>query len=418
MVEFRKITPDQPKSSARSDSESLPVRVPFSLAGQAEAEERLFYFLRSLRDGRPQAGQPLLVDADTLAALYASPQPALVEVLRHCLDNFLVELGPNPASWGSLDLSPALWGVALALHNCLVPGLYFASVNFETSPRAETAAQSSQGTHLTPVAEFTAALIDTLPPAQTLAENLAYHALLRQPAEALPYLPAGQAALLQALLNRIPLSAIYNLHHYTPPALTPLAAELLPGWRTRRSDYAPWTNPAAWLAGVALLLDRPALAAYVRRRWLSLAETRPACRNLGLLLEALRRTGNHRNFILEFYEAYEYTYAETSRDAWGHARRYWPVLATIERLLHAGREVDPAHETALAAALRLNRHGNEYFLKFYPLVHLIIAEGRPPTDYNHLRDLPLALRPLLDLTTDGRGPRLDFGAIQFRGESE
>lgn len=390
MVEFKKIEPDKPKSDGRT--------APLSLATKAQAEERLFHFLRSLRDGRPQAAQSLALDADTLARLYADPGSDLVAALRHCLDAGLVEFGPDAAAWGELALAPAVWGVSLAAHNCLAPG------------------PSPDGSD--PILDFTAALIETLPPARRLPEALAYHALLNRPAEALPHLVNGRAGLLHRLLNRSPLTALAHLHRHTPPALTPLAAELLPGWRGRAVDPDPWAGPKDWFSPALALLDQPALALYLRRRWLALPENRSACRNLGLFLETLRRRGDRRAFILEFYEAYEYFRAETGRDERGRPGRRWPLLAHIERLLRAGHDIDPGNEAAMTAALQINRRGNEYFLKFRPLIRLIVEEGGPPVDYNHLRDLPLALRPLLDLVTDPAGQRFDMTSIQFEGEEE
>ncbi len=90
-------------------------------AEKPELEQHLFRFLGSLRDGRPQAPQPLVVEAETLRALYADPHPDLVAALRHCLDSLLVEFGPDPADWGRLELSPAALGVAIGAYTCLMP---------------------------------------------------------------------------------------------------------------------------------------------------------------------------------------------------------------------------------------------------------------------------------------------------------
>jgi hypothetical protein len=309
----------------------------------------------------------------------------------------LVELNPDAGCWGEFTLSPAIWGLVLAAHNCFVPAL----------PSGDGA--------IDPVTEFSTALLDTLPPARTLGDILAYHALLHQAAEALPHLPADRAGIMHGLLNRSPLSAIYHLHHHTPPPLTQLAADLLRHWRRRVIDPAPWRGLDDWLDVLEPLLDQPAVAVYLRRRWLALPETRSACRNLGLLLEALRRRGKYRTFILDFYEAYDYSYGETRKDRGGRRYRCWPILDRIERLLCASGEC----EEGLEAAIRLNRWGNEYLLKFHALIQIIAAEGCVPTDYNHLHPgwIP-ALRPLLDFTTEGVGPGLDLEAIEYAGEGE
>ncbi len=154
-------------------------------------------------------------------------------------------------------------------------------------------------------------------------------------------------------------------------------------------------------------LAQPAIAGYLRRRWLNLPETRPACRNLGLLLEALRRRGDGRACILEFYEAYDRFCATTMQDAWRRPVRCWPLFDRIERLLRAAGDSE--------AAIRLNRWGNEYFLKFRALLQIVIDENRLPRDFNLLTlDFINALRPLLEWTSEAQAvPGPDWGAIEF-----
>jgi len=360
-------------------------------ASKLQVEEQLFYFLRSLCAGRLPADQPLLVEQATLQALYADPHHELVEALRYCLDSFLVELGPDAAQWGEFSLSPAVLGMALATYNCLIP------------PVAQTDEAAKRLT------QFGAALVQTLPPARELPQILTYHALLHRCTEALPNLTNSQAALMHALLNLSPLSAIYHLHLHTPPPLTPLAAELLPGWKNRVADPTPWSGLADWLNALTPALKRPAIATYLRRRWLTLPETRPVCRNLGLFLEALRRHGGHRAFILDFYEAYEYFCGQIIQDPWCGPIRHWSALDQAERLLRTGGDNE--------VAIHLNRWGNEYFLKFRPLIQTVIDDGHQPTDYNLLTDnLILAAGSLLDLVTEDAGQRLNLGKIAFAGE--
>jgi hypothetical protein len=377
---------------ARDRQISLPpAAVPWiAPARKPEVEEHLFHCLRSIRDGRPQAARPLLVENATLRELYANPHPDLANALRHCLDGFLVELGPDPARWGEFQLSPVILGLALAIHNSLSPPL---------APSDESA---------DPSLAFAEALIETLPPARALPEILAYHALLRAPAEALPHLSAGRARLLHALVNLSPLSAVYHLHLHTPSALTPLAAQLLKGWEKRVVSPAPWRGPEDWLNTLVPVVGQALIASYLRRRWLALPETREACRNLGLLLEALRRRGDQRAFILTFYEAYDHFCAETVVDAERRPHRRWPVFDQMERLLRAGGENE--------AAIRLNRRGNEYFLKFRPLAQIIIDDDHPPTDFNLLSNALIgAVRSAMRFTSDGLGPRLNLESVEFGG---
>ena len=182
---------------------------------------------------------------------------------------------------------------------------------------------------------------------------------------------------------------------------TELGANIWRWWKSRIENPGPWANLNDWLPTLALLLEQPVIVHHLHRRWLSMPETLLACRNLGLLLEALRRRGDQRVLILEFYEAFNYFRATQVVDPWySKPRRRWPLLDHIERLLRATGDSE--------AAIQLNRRGNEYLFLFHPLLKIIIAEHGLPRDYYHLTpDLILALRPLLSLTTEAQvsGPQ-------------
>lgn len=391
-IEFKPVRKQEPQKPTAPRKPPVMLWIP--PATEIETQERLFHFLLSLRDGHPRVDRPVLTEQQTLHTLYRNPCSDLRQAYHHCLDNFLVQLGPDGATWGELSVSPNVWGMALVIYNCLTPSLV-------------------QGDDaIDPVSQFCMALVNTIPPARSRADILGYHALLQSTAEFLPNLPPNRTPIMQALVNRSPLSAAYHLHIFTPPVLLPLAAELLRGWERCVSSIAPWHNPDDWLNTLMSIFDYPAIEVYLRRRWLTLPETRPVCRNLGLLLEMLRRRGHAREFILRFYEAYDHFCAERMDDPWYGKVRRWKLLLRIERLLHA--------EGNTQAAIRLNRWGNEYFLKFYALIQMIIAEDGMPTDYNHLtRDLVLALRPLLQWTSmGGTIQRLHLGTIEFGDEAK
>ena len=389
-TEFRNLT-DAPLAN-KQEAQKPPVVRCIPPASKQSVEEHLFHFLCTVCHDRPQATTPLLVETETLHAFYIDPPPNLIVALQHCLDQFLVELGPDAACWGTLDLPTTVLGIALAAHNCLCP--------LPAIPVVQDA-----------VLSFTTALIDTLPPARTLAEMLVYHTLLRHTVESLAVASEERAILIQALLNRSPLSAAYNLHLHTPPVLTALAADIWPWWKSRIAHPAPWANLDDWLQPLALLLAQPVIATLLRRRWLSMPETLPASRNLGLLLEALHRRGDQRAIILEFYEAFDYFCAEAVADPWYGTIRCWSLLNHIERLLRADGDSE--------AAIQLNRRGNEYFLLFSPLLKIIIAEHGLPRDYYHLKpDLIQALRSLLTFTTETQIPRPQLHNVEFISEDE
>jgi hypothetical protein len=317
--------------------------------------------------------------------------------LRQCVEAFLVELEWAPARWGALRIPASAFGVALAAHNCLIPaGLQPAET--DDASRA-------------PLDEFTAALIATLPPARERDSALAYHAVvaaLLRPAGR----PASGADRLRDLLELSPLTALAALDVHTPLALHELAADLLPGWTNRAAGRERvWDNQEAWVAVIAALLAEQRVARWLRRGWLALPETRAACRNLGLVLEALRRRGRQRDVLLEFYEAYDYFCAQKRPGPRGGEVRVWPVLDTIETLLRTPGE----HE----AAIRINRRGNEYFLKFRPLLKIIIAENGLPSDYALLTpEFVQAVRSLVNYVTEDVRQRITFGEVAFEDERQ
>ena len=399
-TQFRKVEPTGDPPEPGGSESAQAILVPWiAPATPTETARQLFDFLQALRLGGLRAVRPLLLDNAALQSLYRHPPASLVQALHYQLDSLLVDITPDPAQWGEMGLSPAMVSLSLAAYLCLTPNLV---------PADE---------RLDPVLGFAAALVGLLPPARTLPEALVYHAILAGMGSALPHLSPGRQAILGALLNRSPLSAVYHLHLYTPPALTPLAAQLMPWWKRRVTSPSPWRGPEDWLQTMVPLLAQPALANYLRRHWLELPETRPACRNLGLLLEALRRQENQRDFLLTFYEAYDHQRGRSFRDPWdGRAYHTWPLLVEIERLLRAGSSSDGA---SAQAALNLNRRGNEMFLLFYPLIETIKTDGHPPTDFNLLtNNLILASSRLLDWVTLHGASGLKMGQITFDEPSD
>lgn len=346
--------------------------------------EMLFEFLLSVRDGGPLPRKLIVADEMTLREIYADPHPDLREALRHCVDQFLVEVSHDPSQWGGLEVPAWSLGVAIALNNCLV---------LRPQQRAG--------------ADFTSALIATLPPARRRDEAFIYHAVLRGSLTSLGGREPEAAGNLRALIERSPLTALWTLDEYTPVSLLDSARALIPGRHAGR-PFAErvWQSDEEWLVVLSLLLADARISRWVRHRWLVMPESRRACRNVGLVLEALRRRGDQRAFILEFYEAYDYFRAQVLEDEWAGNVRAWPVLKSIQKLL-----LVPGNSEA---ALQMNRRGNEMFLKFRPLVEMVISEGVLPKDYRLLTlGFVLALRPLLPYVTEAARPAISFGEVAF-----
>jgi hypothetical protein len=356
-------------------------------------EEALFRFLLTARDNRPQARAAYAIKGAKLAKICATPSAELRAAFGQCLDALLVEIDSERNALGQMHVPGTVFGLALALNNCLAPGM-----------TGQWRAETDEGSFYD---EFTEALVAATPAARDLDAALAYHAVLRGATGAAASVSARRATFINALIERSPLTALCALDMHTPSALENIAAELLPGWQMQhQSTSGAWTSDYAWLETIAVLLKDERVARQVRQRWLMMPETRAACRNVGLLLEALRRHGSNRAFILEFYESYDYFRAHTRADEWRGEARFWPVLDEMEKLLRVAGDND--------AAMAINRRGNEYFLKFRPLVEIVIAEQGVPTDYALLsREFVQNLRPLLAFITAGARQRLSFGAVTF-----
>ncbi|HEX8141243.1 MAG TPA: hypothetical protein VF553_01520 [Pyrinomonadaceae bacterium] len=362
-------------------------------ASRPALEETLFRFLLTVRDNRPQTLRAMVAERAMLREIVAAPHPDLREAFGHCLNALLLEMDYDMAARIKKRVPALVLGLALAANNCLAP-----------MPLGEAAeADAVAGLY----DDFTEALIAALPTARSFNTAIAYHAILRVSARAPLRVGTRRAALMRALIERSPLTALSSLDVHTPAGLESLAAELLPGWQVKPKATAyGWASDEDWLSAVAGLLKDKRIARFVRRGLLGMAETRVSCRNTGLLLEALRRRGESRAFILDFYESYDYFRAQTREREWQAEKRCWPILEEIEKLLRASGDSD--------AALQLNRRGNEYFLKFRALIETVIAENGVPADYAHLsREFVQSLRPLLAFVTESARQRLSFGAVAF-----
>ncbi|MET0649054.1 MAG: hypothetical protein ABW208_20790 [Pyrinomonadaceae bacterium] len=357
-------------------------------------EEGLFRFMLSVRDGRPRADRPLLAPDDVLRAVCEEPNPQLAEVLCHCLDAFLVRLSPDAGRWGELKLHPSALYLGMALNNCLVRG----------APNREAE-------------DFTARLIKALPPARQFSDALAYHSLLRGSEKFLATAEPWRAAYLQNLVDRSPLTTLWALGEHTPPGLSAVARDLLSPRRVkeifrRGMGETGWSGAGEWLRTLISLLADPHIAKWVRHRWLAMPTGLRSCRNVGLLIEVLRRRGDPglRDFILSFYESYDHFRGETGTDEWGRRTRVWRELATIGKMLMVPGDSD--------AAIEMGRRGGEYFLKFRPLVQLVIAEGGLPKDYMRLStDFIVTLRSLLRYVGDAAPRGINFKEVSFISQS-
>jgi hypothetical protein len=356
-------------------------------------EESLFNFLVSVSEGRPHAARPLIVEYEILNNLYKKPHPDLLQALKNALDCLLVEISSNPAEWGKIELPTSILGLVLAAQNALSPE---PSIHF-----------NDQKYQKDPIEEFTDLLIDTIPPANELAEVFAYHSVLRGIEGIIPSLTKSRRSLFSKIIELSPLTALWNLDNHTPSVINHIGRELLHGWRDSTSPFEKiWGTPEKWLIVVGSLLNNIHIARWIRHRWLTMPETRPSCRNIGLILEILLRNKECRRFILEFYEAYDYFYSKKVINDGQKAKRYWPIFEIIYKLIHVSGDND--------AAIILNRRGVEYFLKFLPLVEIIIAKNGIPEDFQLLTlEFVMQIRELADCITLKSKGGISFSKISF-----
>lgn len=332
--------------------------------GNSAIEESLFYFLISLSEGKPRVQHPLICTPEDWNELISTPSMELQKALGYCLEQTLIELGHISEFRHRMAISSAIWGVCLATYNCLSTH----AVNVSQLPKNAS----------DPAFEFTSSIIDAIPKAVNIEEMLAYHAILRHTIPNFSRLGESSVRWLGALIERSPLTAVWAINAYTPEVLIQLGKELLHTW-DGEGVFASgiWQSPGDWLDAVDKLLQNQHLARQIRQRWLNLSESRRSCRNIGLFLELLlRNQGRYRDFILQYYEAYDYFSTSNQSDSWNMSERTWPIMDHIEKLLRT--------ETQHPSALTLNRQGHEYFLKFYPLIQIIIEEKGVPVDYEFL----------------------------------
>jgi hypothetical protein len=359
---------------------------------KASVDRRLFQFLRTVYERNPKACGPIPLDRSALKQLCEKPDPQCVEMLRYCLDALTGEISIDEREFAECKVPSAVLCLAVAANNCLQCA----------APRP--AAPQTPGDD--PLEAYTNALLDTIPMAASLDEILVYHCLLRDVAPGSPSLTAAMPPLMNALIGKSPLTTLTALETHKNPELQPLADELLAGRQGNdKKAKKEQDRKSGWEQALELILGNKRLARGLRRQWLDFPETRRSCRNLGLILEALRRKGNYRECILEFYEAYN----RLQQDKSGNGM--FPLFETIEEHLRTQGDGD--------AALRLNRWGNQYFLKFYALVEIIIAEKGVPKDFGHLTvDMAKMIGKVLPYTTYSVRRKIEFNPVSFEKQEK
>ncbi|ETR70524.1 MAG: hypothetical protein OMM_03180 [Candidatus Magnetoglobus multicellularis str. Araruama] len=370
-------------------------------ANKSVLEKALFDFLLSVRNGKPEAKNSIATDNKTLAGLYENPHPDLCLAMKYCIQSFLSKVHYNPEYFGKIKISSHVFGLTLALNNCLAPVI---PENKDISQNS-TDEISESNNEFDKSDDFTKELIMSLPSACNRDLAIAYHSILNGSESILENKEFKRKQFLHTLIELSPLTSLAALNVHMPEILNIIAKEVLFKWKQiNMSIKIVWKDLNDWLNPVLLFIDDPYFSIWLRKTWLEIPENRNSCRNIGLVLEVLKRQKKYQDFILEFYESYDYFSCKTINDDWYGQLRYWPVIKTIENLI----SVPASNE----AAIKLHRRGNEYFYKFRPVIDIIIAEKKIPDSYE-IMALLQALRPLMNKITESTKQNVSFGDVEF-----
>jgi len=185
-----------------------------------------------------------------------------------------------------------------------------------------------------------------------------------------------------------------------------LAEELIPEWH-QPDQTGPLITYDQWYTMVHALLNDTYINRWIIHQWLDLPTCVESCRNTGLVLESIRRKGDHTAFILDFYESclYYHMYHKSSYDLFN-------ILEICESLL----TVPGANK----ATQQLNRKGQAYFLQFIPLLEMTHSHqsipSRTPHIYSKMRAMGLRSQELYKYIPNASGHQIQFSPLAFEQE--
>ncbi len=356
-------------------------------------------FLATAGSLRPRCRGVLLVDGAILNELTSNPSCGLRKAWEKLLlQQSFGEYRNAAGKAARLPVTQALTGLAVIVHNRIF-------LDYEKSSSLKEAADRHD-----------LALLERLPQPESESDIILSDLLIsiyshqRRVVSKNKELDKPGAALLQFS----PFTALKSLDLALPEVLASLAPEYLTHWQAaaQADDSEPETGE--WWSRVEKILSRPELAHRLKSGWLELSENRLSCVGIGLFFEELRHRGGYDDFILRFFEAYEFLQRTAAASVESEAEiDSFALLRLIESLLSAA--------DSRTVSRRLNQAGNEYFLKFRSLLEIVAARGGIPGGVRHLSQnfCFRQLLPLVSLATitggerRGAGSLTDFGRINF-----
>ena len=379
-------------------------------------------FLRSSADPRSNynsvfwtSNTPILCpDGEIIQYLSTSPSKELKVAWSKQIESSAIYRLLPIASKNQIIITPSLTALAIVAYN-------FIKILSKATQDKKSELITLSGL------DYSLQLCSTIPPAADPLDGIIYDSLIEPCCKLwrkkLPETKADNSFLV-ALLRINPFSELKNLDLQLPAPLKYLAGSYLTHQEKENQEYTGLSeadmacdnNHQMWWLLTEKFILNPPLMRVLRDQWLSIPENSLCCMGLGIFLEELRRRGkkDFRTPILEFFEAYDYMQRhQIKTDGTPDLQRKtrYQRLTIIQHLLESKNR-------------KLNRKGNEYFLKFRALLEIIAEEQAIPSKFRHLsREFCLQrLAPLSALATVIGGERTamapSFGAIQYSDQPE
>ena len=341
---------------------------------------QLFEFINSGLHNSIQANEPMITDLKTFSTICENPDPALISAIKHLINSFLGSIYPYDSTINKIDIPVSVISMVFAIYNCLA----IKDLQKEDEPDH--------------VFEFTQSLIKSIPYSNDLIDALCFHSIVQLASKKNNLLSLKQKQLFSQCINSNSVSKLVLINYLLPVDLCHIAKELIPEWKESEiNSNLPQKND--WINDVEKLLDDKHLNRWLIHEWLKLPLCLESCRNTGLVLEALRQKGNHKSFILDFYEScvYYHKNSQTVFDIYG-------ALNTTEKLLSA-----PGTNKL---SRKLNIKGQEYYIQFEPLMKLLNENQNVPNRCQHVHKDIISLILRLQ-TLDKYIPRKGKNKIVF-----
>ena len=350
----------------------------------------LFSFITSDSKEYLAFHRPVIPQKETLEALYNNPPPDLIASISQCRTGMLQSIYPNNPPEPEPQIPVTIIGLAIAVYNCV-------AVNKKMDKAL-----------IEPAVSFTKALIQSIPLAKDIYTSLCYHSIIRICERQIAHFDSLQKDLFIQCINLNPVSQMVFIHLAMPSHVKALACELIPDFE-KNSGSCPKIKDAQWIEQVETLLDDTCIYRWIIHQWINLPQSLESSRNIGLILETLRRRGKYEGFILDFYESclYYQQINPSSYDLFDALNRCKTYLST---------------PGANKASRHFNIKGHEYFILFIPLLEITIKAGQTPCRSKHLANEMAALvmmsKELYRYMPETGGNAINFSPPEFEQEAK